>query len=302
MKFTKFTRNIKILSICLMSAFVIGIIALFVLKTDDDEHIPVDAGTYTGETAATTTGGTATTAAPVSPTAFDSAFTSQTVLGKGPGTNVSSATSVNVTATTTAMSANTTTAKATTVAMPTNAPTAAPTPAPTNAPTPAPTNAPTAAPTAAPTNPPVTNMPIPPGGVFRESEAKAILDIVNKERAHAGLNPLHWSNDFEASAKIRAIEVTVHFTADHTRPDGREWYTVVKEAGISYKKIGENMAQGGSSAQGGAWYTPEMVMESWMNSQFHRENILNGEYEYMGVAAIDYEGIRYYVQHFGTYW
>jgi uncharacterized protein YkwD len=136
--------------------------------------------------------------------------------------------------------------------------------------------------------------------VFRDEAARAILDMVNSERVAAGLSQLRWNEDFSITAKIRSVEITEHFSADHRRPDGSEWHTLINEAGISYSTVGENLAQGGSTQQGGAWYTPQLVMESWMNSPGHRSNILNPDFEVLGVGAYDFEGKRYYVQHFGT--
>jgi uncharacterized protein YkwD len=137
--------------------------------------------------------------------------------------------------------------------------------------------------------------------VFQDSIAREILNIVNAERAAAGVPAVRWDYNFAGTAKIRAVELPQRFTADHRRPDGREWFTAVEEAGIRYKTTGENIAQGGHSLEGAAWYTAQMVMESWMNSPGHRENILNGGFEVLGVGTFDLNGRRYYVQHFGTY-
>jgi uncharacterized protein YkwD len=121
------------------------------------------------------------------------------------------------------------------------------------------------------------------------------------ERAAVGIPPLKWDANFTATAKIRVLEIPEQFTADHGRPDGRRWYTAITDAGISYSLIGENMARGGHSREGASWYTPQIVMESWMDSPSHRDNILNGNFEFIGIAILDLEGTRYYIQHFGTY-
>ena len=55
--------------------------------------------------------------------------------------------------------------------------------------------------------------------------------------------------------------------------------------------MGENIAYGQTS--------PEMVMDSWMNSPGHRANILNGNYKYIGVGHyVDGTGTNYWVQLF----
>jgi uncharacterized protein YkwD len=136
--------------------------------------------------------------------------------------------------------------------------------------------------------------------VYRDSTAREILALVNAERAAHGVAPVRWSDDFAATAKIRVGEIPLRFTPDHRRPDGSEWHTTVRDAGLSFTTLGENMARGGHTVQGANWYTPRMVMDSWMASEGHRANILNPRFELLGVATYDLDGTRYYVQHFGT--
>jgi len=194
-----------------------------------------------------------------------------------------------------------TTVEETTTPKPTAAPTQPPTAAPTQPPAPPPTAAPTTKPKQKTTpKPKATDAPNPGKGVFNDKVASEILALVNAERAKVGAPALKWSNQFAVTAKIRVAEIPGSFNADHRRPDGTEWHTVLSEAGIKFSKAGENMANGGSSSQGAAWYTPEKVMESWMKSPGHKKNILSTDFKLLGVAAYDLDGKRYYVQHFGT--
>lgn len=48
--------------------------------------------------------------------------------------------------------------------------------------------------------------------------------------------------------------------------------------GIVYQLAGENIALGQT--------TPEQVVEAWMNSEGHRENILNQSYTHIGVGYV----------------
>lgn len=68
----------------------------------------------------------------------------------------------------------------------------------------------------------------------------------------------------------------------------------MKAAGITYSSAGENIAAGQSS--------PQNVMDSWMNSPGHRKNILNPDFEYIGVglARGGSYGI-YWAQEFATF-
>ncbi len=66
---------------------------------------------------------------------------------------------------------------------------------------------------------------------------------------------------------------------------------MMQAAGISYRSAGENIARGQS--------TPEAVMNSWMNSAGHRENILSTSYTSIGIGcAADSSGRLCWVQLF----
>lgn len=122
-----------------------------------------------------------------------------------------------------------------------------------------------------------------------DSYAAAVADLVNAERARAGLKPLAIHTGAAKAADTRAREIQTSFS--HTRPDGSHFSTALTQAGVSYRSAGENIAYGQR--------TPEAVMESWMNSQGHRANILNPDYTSIGVGHIqDGNGTHYWTQLF----
>lgn len=118
---------------------------------------------------------------------------------------------------------------------------------------------------------------------------KQVIDLVNAERAKAGLSELKIDKNIVNAANVRAKEIKSSFS--HTRPDGTSFSTALKETGVSYRGSGENIAWGQKS--------PEQVMESWMNSEGHRANILNTRYKNIGVGYYqDERGVQYWVQLF----
>lgn len=102
-----------------------------------------------------------------------------------------------------------------------------------------------------------------------------ILELVNIEREKAGLAPLQYYNAGQSAADIRAEEIIETFS--HTRPDGTECFTVLE--GIHYMAAGENIALGHR--------TPEQVMQGWMNSPGHKENILRDYFTHLIVGYDD---------------
>lgn len=116
-----------------------------------------------------------------------------------------------------------------------------------------------------------------------------ILELVNEERAKAGLTALELDTDITAAANVRAVEIKQSFS--HTRPNGTSFSTALKEQGVSYRGSGENIAWGQKS--------PEQVMDGWMNSEGHRANILNANFKNIGIGYYqDQNGVNYWVQLF----
>ncbi len=115
------------------------------------------------------------------------------------------------------------------------------------------------------------------GGIISDDDKVYIemLDFVNKARKEAGLNELWYSARVHEVATQRAYELSSYYS--HTREDGRGFHTAFIDNGISYKLVGENIAYGRNMFK-----TPEEVFEAWMNSESHRENILNPDFECVG--------------------
>ncbi|MBD5137352.1 MAG: hypothetical protein HDT39_15600 [Lachnospiraceae bacterium] len=126
-------------------------------------------------------------------------------------------------------------------------------------------------------NQPETNQPEtskPETDKEDKSFAEQVADLVNAERAKAGLSPLTLDKEISSAALIRTKEIEKSFS--HTRPDGRKFTTVLTDNGIKFRGAGENIAWG--------YVSPEKVMEAWMNSEGHRANILDPDYKKIGVG------------------
>ena len=123
----------------------------------------------------------------------------------------------------------------------------------------------------------------------QDAFANQVVKLVNEERAKAGLAALTVDSGAAEAAQTRAGEIVSTFS--HTRPDGSDFSTALKEAGVSFTGAGENIAYGQS--------TPEQVMESWMNSSGHRANILNKNFTSIGVGHYENaSGVNYWTQLF----
>lgn len=116
------------------------------------------------------------------------------------------------------------------------------------------------------------------------TEAYQVLNLVNAERSKQGLGALEMDQTLLDCAMQRAAEIAVLFS--HTRPDGSSIFE------MDSKIYGENIAVGQTSAA--------QVMESWMDSEGHRENILTSGFQSIGIGCFKIGNTYYWVQDFGV--
>ena len=121
-----------------------------------------------------------------------------------------------------------------------------------------------------------------------EDTAYAIFDEVNEQREEAGLPALRWSNDIETKVSdIRAEEASVKWS--HVRPNGQKWWGLQKICKILG---GENLAY----CQEG---DEESIIDSWMSSPAHRDNILFSDFTCAAVSCYESNGEIYVACNFG---
>lgn len=121
-------------------------------------------------------------------------------------------------------------------------------------------------------------------GTADYQKAYEVLNLVNKERAAQGLGKLYMDQDLLNAAMQRAAETSILFS--HTRPDSTSCFTACD------KMMAENIAYGQSTASS--------VMNSWMNSEGHKANILNENEKSIGIGCFIHNGNIFWVQCFGT--
>lgn len=156
---------------------------------------------------------------------------------------------------------------------------AAPRPTPTPTPTPDPT---TEAPAETPAAPSTANR-----GTAAEAE---VLRLVNVERAKVGCTPVRADAQLAALAGAFSTDMAERGFFDHTDPDGDTPWARAEQAGVT-GLAGENIARGQADAAA--------VMDSWMNSDGHRANILNCDYTTLGVGVHFADGGPWWTQDFG---
>ncbi len=118
-----------------------------------------------------------------------------------------------------------------------------------------------------------------------------VLELVNQYRAEAGVAPLSTDSTITKLAQIKCDDMADNDYFSHTSPTWGDFQNVFKYENVSYRYIGENIAYGQR--------TPEAVMDSWMNSDGHRANILSENFSHIGIGY-NTDG-NYWTQLFVTY-
>lgn len=129
-----------------------------------------------------------------------------------------------------------------------------------------------------------------------------VVELVNQERAKAGLPPLKRSAGLTKAARYHAADMAQDNYFDHNtydRKNGKlksepecEWWQRIGTYYPDYS--GENIAAGYGS--------PQSVMDAWMHSSGHKGNILSTYHWEIGVGYYKLSNTkytRYWVQDFG---
>lgn len=103
-----------------------------------------------------------------------------------------------------------------------------------------------------------------------------VVKLTNASRAEFDLGTLVYNETLAQAAQAKAEDMLDKQYFAHVTPDGLQPWDFMKSAGYFYIVAGENLAVNFSEA--------EDVDTAWMNSPGHRANILNKEFEEIGIG------------------
>ncbi len=147
-------------------------------------------------------------------------------------------------------------------------------------------------------------------GTYHQTDARKMLKKINKFRTGddawyytsegsddktvlKDLSKFKYDYTLEKIAMKRAAEIAVSFS--HTRPNGSDCFSCYPDG---YMWKGENIAYGQDSVNS--------VMNDWKETnepysgQGHRRNMLSENFTCIGIACFEYNGMKYWVQEFGS--
>ena len=122
------------------------------------------------------------------------------------------------------------------------------------------------------------------------ADQELAFDLLNADRAKNGLAALKLNSQLTSLAGNYAQDMINRNYFSHNNPEGQTPFDRMKNAGISYKYAGENIAINNNVTA---------AETAFMNSSGHKANILNTNYTEVGIGVrYDSKGSAYVVQEF----
>ncbi|MFZ5988814.1 MAG: CAP domain-containing protein [Bacillota bacterium] len=115
-----------------------------------------------------------------------------------------------------------------------------------------------------------------PSGIGQDEQLT--LDLINKERANAGIEPLKFDMELVKVAELKAKDMVEKNYFSHQSPTYGSPFDMMRQFNVDFRTAGENIA-GNRTVEG--------AVKAWMASEGHRKNILNGNFNYTGIGVVD---------------
>ncbi len=116
-------------------------------------------------------------------------------------------------------------------------------------------------------------------GISTNITTDQLLAFTNQKRVENGLAPLQFNEELSSAAALKAKDMFTKNYWAHTAPDGVTPWFFIKKVGYEYAYAGENLARGSTQATD--------IIDAWMASPSHRENMLSKNYEDIGFAFME---------------
>jgi uncharacterized protein YkwD len=122
-----------------------------------------------------------------------------------------------------------------------------------------------------------------------ETSSHALMDRINEDRISRGLSKLEWNDQLAASALTHGRRLVEQGRLSHQLPGEPDLSERIHTTGLRFDAAGENLAIAGNV---------EQIHTELMNSPPHRENILDPDYNSVGIAIISRGRDLYAVENF----
>lgn len=115
--------------------------------------------------------------------------------------------------------------------------------------------------------------------IASDLDANEIIQLTNKEREQRGLKQLINNPLLEKAAKEKGRDMFAKQYWNHYGPSGESPWNFIINSNYDYIYAGENLAKDFSNNSD--------VISAWMNSPTHKANILNTNFQEIGIAIVN---------------
>jgi uncharacterized protein YkwD len=118
---------------------------------------------------------------------------------------------------------------------------------------------------------------------------RELFASVNDVRQAEGLSPLRWNESLAVAARRHAVVMADRGTAMHAFEGEPSLSARVKQAGVHFSWLSENVTQGPTAI---------FIHTQFMHSPAHRANILDRDMDSVGVGVVEQGGQLFAVEDF----
>jgi uncharacterized protein YkwD len=129
---------------------------------------------------------------------------------------------------------------------------------------------------------------VPPQGQDVSFLEENLLEWINKERTGRRLPPLKLSPELRTVAIGHSKDMSSRGRLTHLSSTGKSYLDRLVDSGLHFIEIGENVATSET-------YIGEFIHRGFMESPEHRDNILNANFDTVGIGVAYSKGKKYYI-------
>lgn len=116
-------------------------------------------------------------------------------------------------------------------------------------------------------------------GFASDIKVEDLVNLVNQKRSENGASGVKLDPTLCEAAQKKADDMFAKGYWAHVAPDGTQPWAFFAQVGYDYIYAGENLAKD--------FQTSSSVVEAWMNSSSHRQNLVSPKYDEMGIAVVN---------------
>jgi len=105
-----------------------------------------------------------------------------------------------------------------------------------------------------------------------------VFKLINTQRIQNGLQPLKIDENIQNLARLKAKDLVDNNCFSHISPSYGTPFDMLRNNSINYKVASENIAGNANIKK---------AVDSWLNSETHKKNILSNTYNYTGIGVVN---------------